>query len=682
MNIKKEFLNSLPSSNLVITDTFEIGHGKVIYIKQSKIYEEYNNYWFTINTDNIKNFQVHRVTDIILIGSAGYYDIPINVLKEFVDNFAVVPPYGKYHMNIYLENHLLSQNSLNQIDVSDYYKELPQSIKDNLNKESDEKQDRNYFAFWTKKHSINNVSDNSNKVEYTKEGFWFTGNYNSYDLTNKGDIGFFVQKGDPNSKGVDWEIGLSAICEVVEKRKDLQGKKTSRGAKYFDVLLKPVFILPKVLNKKSFKKYPNTNEIVHVARTYKNDPNQSNWQIPLDLTKNLVGALIDIFTDDKLKIENIFGSHFANTPINIPPNITNNNLQNQFENLKFNLIENEPRNLIVYGAPGTGKSYKLKKEAEELFPHEWLRTRITFHPNYSYRNFVGSYKPMPLYRDSKKKIFSSDAITENRKHQKEPFIEYQFEPGPFLEMLVRAIQNQRFNFIIIIEEINRANTAGVFGDVFQLLDRNDSGESEYSITLEPSAHDYLKANGIITSSIIIPKNLYLWATMNSADQGVMPLDSAFKRRWSFEHIGLNENMNSVDNKYIEIPFIRKENKKLKWNEFRKAINEKLLSEGIHEDKLIGPFFLNKFEISNAKSVKNKLLLYLKEDVLRYKSCLFHGDLRSFSEISECFINGDNIFSDDMIFITEPLGKTDEDIEQRLDQTNSGGIEIEKQKLRI
>lgn len=334
-------------------------------------------------------------------------------------------------------------------------------------------------------------------------------------------------------------------------------------------------------------------------------------------------------------------------------------VSNEFKILEIpaNPITDEPRNQIVYGAPGTGKSFKLKLKAEKLFPDEWLRTRITFHPNYSYRNFVGSYKPMPLYKDSDKTIYSSDTNTKNKQHQKEPFIEYQFEPGPFLEMFIRAVQNPKYNFVIIIEEINRANTAGVFGDIFQLLDRNENGESEYSITLEPSAQDFLKANDIKTSSIKIPSNLYLWATMNSADQGVMPLDSAFKRRWSFEHIGLNENKINVDDLYINLPYLINNDAKLKWNEFRSTINQKLLVEGIHEDKLIGPFFLNKSEIKDDKSVKNKLLLYLKEDVLRYKSGLFNEELKSFSEISEAFSKGDNIFSKELEFKTENIEKS-------------------------
>ncbi len=371
--------------------------------------------------------------------------------------------------------------------------------------------------------------------------------------------------------------------------------------------------------------------------------------------------LIDNQDDYKVFLESIKNSVLTGKD-SISP-INDKRVSNEFENFELpkNPITDEPRNLIIYGAPGTGKSYKLKIKAEGnnkeiigLFPDEWLRKRITFHPNYSYRNFVGSYKPMPLYKDSKKKIYSSDTVTENKQHQKEPFIEYQFEPGPFLEMFVRAIKNPDYNFVIIIEEINRANTAAVFGDVFQLLDRNESGESEYSISLEPAVQDYLKASNILTATIKIPSNLYLWATMNNADQGVMPLDSAFKRRWSFEHLGLNENKADVNDLYIEMPFLIEDGKKMRWNEFRKTVNRKLLFDGIHEDKLIGPFFLNKAEIEDSKSVKNKLLLYLREDVLRYKSGLFNNDLRSFSEISEAFENGQDIFSTDLVFVTESI----------------------------
>lgn len=693
MYIKKEFIKTLKVPKQLIRDTYKTEDDKIIYIKESKIFEDQNNYWFTINKENIRNFQKYNVSNIIFIGPVGYYDIPVHVINSYIKNFKVIPNDGKYHLHIYLKDHLLSQNSSNQINVAEFYNELPfdlvSSKKLEINKDLKAVKNfnlidnRKYFSTNTNIKSINDCAPTGS------EEFVFEGIYTLKNDIKIGDIIFFTQHGE-NPK---WDPGLSAICEVTQEPYDLGYDKLK--PKNYRIKIKPLLILPKVLSRSDFMGYFNCYDVTFIGPLTKGEPNQAISAMTQDKARHVTGAIIDTFPELKELIEELFGLDFTLiTKRAIVPDDENKHIFKIVSKPNSTTIQNKikdtvPRNLIVYGAPGTGKSYELKTKAEGdgekingLFPDDWHRTRITFHPNYSYRNFVGSYKPMPLYKDSDKTIYSSDTKTENKQHQKEPFIEYQFEPGPFLEMLIRALKNPNYNFVIIIEEINRANTAAVFGDVFQLLDRNESGESEYSITLEPSTQDYLKANDIITSSIKIPSNLYLWATMNSADQGVMPLDSAFKRRWSFEHIGLNENKSNVDHLYINLPYLINNGEKLKWNEFRSTINQKLLVEGIHEDKLIGPFFLNKTEIKDAKSVKNKLLLYLKEDVLRYKAGLFNDDLKSFSEISEAFSKGDNIFSKDLEFVTEIIEKEVIPTELIEEQLKSEEIETENSDTQI
>lgn len=222
--------------------------------------------------------------------------------------------------------------------------------------------------------------------------------------------------------------------------------------------------------------------------------------------------------------------HFSNEPFTLEELDTELFIQEQQETitdrptaqvkeLKEIEIPNDiPRNRIVYGAPGTGKSYKLNKDAREFFPDDDLYIRVTFYPNYSYSQFVGTYKPTPIYKDVEGTFYKSD-MTTSMEHSKEPLIDYTFVPGPFLIQLVNALKYPNSNFAIIIEEINRANAAAVFGDVFQLLDRKDSGESEYTVTFNADVTNYLRKNGIFDLQIKIPKNLYIWATMNSADQG-------------------------------------------------------------------------------------------------------------------------------------------------------------------
>lgn len=305
-----------------------------------------------------------------------------------------------------------------------------------------------------------------------------------------------------------------------------------------------------------------------------------------------------------------------------------------------------PRNRIIFGAPGTGKSYRLKVESEDNFFAEF--TRVTFHPNYTYSQFVGTYKP------SMKTVSDDDGEKEE--------ITYSFVPGPFLRVYENAVKNPGENYLLIIEEINRANVAAVFGDVFQLLDRKDSGESEYPVTAGEDIRKYLKSRGIDKTELSIPENMYIWATMNSADQGVFPMDTAFKRRWNFEYIGIDENEEGI--KIYEIPTGR--NKKVNWNSLRKAINRKLINAKINEDKLLGPYFISEKDLKSAlqnpedfiKLFKSKVLMYLFEDAAKMKSDFFTK--RTYSEICKEFDkNGIALFN----FIGEEKGEGIDKLEE-------------------
>lgn len=284
-----------------------------------------------------------------------------------------------------------------------------------------------------------------------------------------------------------------------------------------------------------------------------------------------------------------------------------------------------PRNRIIFGAPGTGKSHLLEQQREEYFGDGDHYERVTFHPNYTYSQFVGAYKPVALKRED-------DDATSND-------ITYSFVPGPFVRTLMKAKQTPSENFLLVIEEINRANAAAVFGDVFQLLDRDEDGKSEYPIDASEDLKKYLEESGVALEDgkIEIPANMYIWATMNSADQGVAPLDAAFKRRWEFGYIGIDDNENEVVD--CEIPIPKKENSNgdfdfVSWNGFRKALNEKLKGLSVvNEDKLLGPFFISKHRLETAKGnaedfikfFKSKVLMYLYEDVCKMNpSALFSG----------------------------------------------------------
>ena len=324
-----------------------------------------------------------------------------------------------------------------------------------------------------------------------------------------------------------------------------------------------------------------------------------------------------------------------------------------------------PKNLIVYGAPGTGKSHKLETEfREKFFPDDYLFSRVTFNANYSFADFVGVYKPTPIYvksESSDEEFYSSNKV-DKLDVQMKPIISYSFVPGPFLTMLCEALSDPNHNYLLLIEEINRADVAGVFGDVFQLLDRETEGDntgcSEYGITFNKDVMDYI-ASMVSSNSkcfekdsfVKIPSNLYIFATMNSADQNVNKMDTAFKRRWDFIYLGINETESEIDDAYISLKFLGKD---IKWNDFRKALN-KYLEETVEisEDKLIGPHFMGKPILNNSgtriisdKSIKFKLFMYLREDVLRHNSSELFRENWSFGHLIETYDAGIQIFVDE------------------------------------
>lgn len=261
------------------------------------------------------------------------------------------------------------------------------------------------------------------------------------------------------------------------------------------------------------------------------------------------------------------------------------------EIIKFHtgFISDFERNRILFGAPGTGKSYTLNKEKDMLLNADSAENyeRVTFHPDYSYANFVGTYKPVP-YKDEE----GRDSIT------------YKYVPGPFMRTYVKAILNGRTEsvkpYLLIIEEINRANVAAVFGDIFQLLDRDENGVSEYPIQASEDMKKYLadelKGDPGEFDQICIPDNMFIWSTMNSADQGVFPMDTAFKRRWDFTYLGIDDSENDLIGKYV---ILGKENRqKVEWNKLRKAINNFLAKQKINEDKQLGPYFIARETLIN------------------------------------------------------------------------------------
>lgn len=306
-----------------------------------------------------------------------------------------------------------------------------------------------------------------------------------------------------------------------------------------------------------------------------------------------------------------------------------------------------PLQQIYFGAPGTGKSHRIKQVCRE-FEHY----RITFHPDTDYASFVGSYKPIThseqVYTNmGDKAIPLKDSVTG------EPVtttkITYQYVYQAFLNAYIAAWKElQKENpqpVFLVIEEINRGNCAQIFGDIFQHLDRNESGFSDYPIIAdndlkkelakEFESLDVFNAetiNGIYDDDIIakvksgshllLPNNLYIWATMNTSDQSLFPIDSAFKRRWEWKYVKIADSGKSYR--------IAVNGNEYDWWEFVEAINSHIGTDTNQEDKKLGYFFAKakkntegKYIIS-ADTFLSKVIFFIYNDV--YKDFGFDDDI--------------------------------------------------------
>ena len=306
-------------------------------------------------------------------------------------------------------------------------------------------------------------------------------------------------------------------------------------------------------------------------------------------------------------------------------------------NLENKKSESYSLQQIHYGAPGTGKSHIVKKRTEGESV-----VRTTFHPDSDYSTFVGCYKPTTKeieMRDVTGKVIveHGQPVTENR-------IIYQFVEQAFLQAYIKswkfyakaedgAAPKKQF---LIIEEINRGNCAQIFGDLFQLLDRNDSGFSEYFIhadkdmqkhisnafkdcLIKESHKDtinslYPKDDDVVAKVLsgeilLLPNNLYIWATMNTSDQSLFPIDSAFKRRWDWEY----EPIKYKNTDWI----INIQNNSYSWESFQREINKRVFAANNSEDKMLGDYFVNPADgIITEKMLLNKILFYLWNDVCK------------------------------------------------------------------
>ena len=308
--------------------------------------------------------------------------------------------------------------------------------------------------------------------------------------------------------------------------------------------------------------------------------------------------------------------------------------------------ENSIQDTIFFGPPGTGKSYKFKDLENEGYIY-----RITFHPEYTYSDFVGQYKPVignhiESHINLDREVYE---VNGQRIEKKKPIVLYDFVPGVFTKAILKSFQEPETDVYLIIEEINRGNCAAIFGDIFQLLDRdNDSNSSEFPINIPEELLQYIKNISIDSElgeqevqkiidegKIFFPPNFHIYATMNTSDQSLFPMDSAFKRRWQMEYIPIDYNEKRLQGSYFILG-----NQKYDWLKFLNFINDKISLIGNNEDKQMGQWFpsFNKDnkdkQYFTEKTFKNKILSYLFFDVFKFeRSKIFKR--QSFSQIIKC-----------------------------------------------
>ena len=402
--------------------------------------------------------------------------------------------------------------------------------------------------------------------------------------------------------------------------------------------------------------------------------------------------------------DGIFDVHIEN--VNIP---YDDGKENGYEDIEKNISTGMPSlQQIFYGAPGTGKSYTINRDTagEDVI-------RTTFHPDTDYSTFVGAYKPTTIEEEVMTVIGTKAVPVENADgtHRKESKIVYEFVQQSFLQAYVAAWKKYaetqdgepRKQFLVI-EEINRGNCAQIFGDLFQLLDRNAQGFSDYPIIADADMKRQLKkafagltlANGDSINAIyngrnvcqevlegdilLLPNNLYIWATMNTSDQSLFPIDSAFKRRWDWQYMPIsNANLNWA----IEV-----NGNKYEWWQFLEQINEKIGSLTNSEDKKLGYFFCKADNegVITAETFVGKVIFYFWNDVFKdyeFSDTIFDDGKGGKLTFDKFYMANSNVNEEKIRMFLENIGMMPiedaiEDIDE--DSVNSNGKTIPKYSI--
>lgn len=435
----------------------------------------------------------------------------------------------------------------------------------------------------------------------------------------------FLWLGSDNNKGMptNWKQGFKAVGRV---------KNVLRGKNYNDTsetTIEIVYIFRESINRMDLLRcaptayywcssMPLIGLDDHANQTIRNMTGSAFADLRAFFST--IDSVANYFKNDILQIEPGFEQYF-DYPLPNPqlyPNIKS--LAEINSELKMTRSTYALQQ-IFYGAPGTGKSHRIKEQLRALNVPKENIFRTTFHPDSDFSTFVGAYKPTMKrqYRYDgkvKAKYYEDDDLAGAKKDEViiDKVIQYDFVPQTFIKAYVRAYHTKE-NVYLIIEEINRGNCAQIFGDLFQLLDRDENGVSEYTIKADADIRAYLEdvlgcdSEGIKDGELCLPSNLYIYATMNTSDQSLFPIYSAFKRRWDWEYEPINyKNADWV----IEI-----NRNQFSWTSFQKEVNNRIFESTNSEDKMLGDFFVKPYDgIITEKLLLNKVLFYLWNDVCK------------------------------------------------------------------
>lgn len=448
---------------------------------------------------------------------------------------------------------------------------------------------------------------------------------------------FLTLGGDRGNSEVDWEPGFRAIAHVV---KAPYGHGYRSEAKYFKIDLKLDVVLPEAMTRNDFLDYKSAWNVTFIGPELKRDPTQAVGSITYNEAVAVTRCALDRFPEIKDSLEKIFSTTFMNKVygpteklLSVMVNHGETDEAALCRELNSNLTKTQmaddftffAENVLFYGVPGCGKSYSVEQRYESQVTNNQCKVRVVFHPDYTYSDFVGQL--MPVLKE-----------VPNAQGEKEEKLQYDFVPGPFTRILDVAYANHQEKCLLIIEELNRGNAPAIFGEIFQLLDRNDDGKSKYSIyNRDISMALYDEPN----KPIELPPNLTIVATMNTSDQNVFTMDTAFQRRWQMKHIPNRFTGESLDEKTINHVAKHLPNSEISWGVFAQTVNKKMhtanLGFGGTEDKSLGVYFATDNDLDDAERFAEKVLKYLWDDAFKLgRKELFNDCSQGLSAVIEAY----------------------------------------------